>query len=128
MSDLRSRLPYACPDALEWLGDRDAITAWRECHRADWMLWGALKIGIDRRLVTQMTCACARTVLHLVPDGEDRPRIAIETSEYAYAYAYAYADAYADHTKDREAHLLTMADLIRPMLTDAEIMEVLGDE
>ena len=25
----------ACRDAIEWVGDRDARTAWRECNRAD---------------------------------------------------------------------------------------------
>lgn len=36
---------------------------------------------VDRHLVVRAACACARTALQHVPDGEDRPRIAIETAE-----------------------------------------------
>jgi len=36
---------------------------------------------ISRQRLVLASCACARTVLHLVPEGEHRPRIAIETAE-----------------------------------------------
>lgn len=72
---------YACEPALTWLGDRDPETAWRECPRADWMLWAAGKLDVDRKTLVTIACRIARKVLHLVPTGEDRPRIAIETTE-----------------------------------------------
>ena len=32
----------ACPKAVRWLREKDyksLATAWRYCHRADWMVW-----------------------------------------------------------------------------------------
>ena len=108
----------ACREAVVWLGERDLATAWAECERADFMLWYAAK-RCDRKAVVLAACACARTALKYIPEGEERPRLAIETAEawtrgeatieqvraaadaaYAYAYdaaaaAYAYASAAA---------------------------------
>ena len=111
---LRDRLIKmgACEDAVAWVGDRDITAAWAECDRADWMLWLAGRV-VARPLVVLAACACARTVLRYVPDGEDRPRVAIETAERwargeatiaevrsatADADAYAYAAAYTAAT------------------------------
>src|SRR3972149_5439200 len=72
----------ACKKAVDWAGKRRVgAAAWRACPRADWMLWIAVRLGVDRRRVTLAACACARTVLRHVPSGEQRPRIAIETAE-----------------------------------------------
>jgi len=77
----------ACSDAVKWARGYDSLdTAWAACERADWMLWLAARVCEERgseahkRLVLA-ACACARTALQCVPDGEDRPRIAIETAE-----------------------------------------------
>lgn len=105
----------ACDPAQQWVAQNsyDEHAAWENCERADWMLWLAARRGCDHVQIVRATCAIARTVLHLVPDGEDRPRLAIEAAEawcdnpcdvtaayaaYAYAAAdaaYAYAAAYA---------------------------------
>jgi len=74
------------------------------------MLWLCVHIGVRRELLVLCATGCARSVLHLVPVGEDRPRVAVETAEawcygratleqvraaaYA-AYVVAYAAAYA---------------------------------
>ena len=107
---------YACPEAVKWIGKRGAMTAWRDCNRADWMLWAAGKFGIDQKLIVLCACDIAETVLKYVPEGEDRPAKAIQTSRNwcngtatkrecraaatdaaaAYAAAYAAADAAAD--------------------------------
>ena len=96
---------YACPEAVKWIGKRGAMTAWRDCNRADWMLWAAGKFGIDQKLIVLCACDIAETVLKYVPEGEDRPAKAIQTSRNwcngtatkrecrAAAYA-AYAAAY----------------------------------
>src|SRR3989304_4555450 len=34
----------ACAEAIEWTGDRDITTAWRECERGDWMHWLAMRV------------------------------------------------------------------------------------
>ena len=72
---------YACTESLEWLSDRDLDTAWAECPRGDWLLWLTAKAGIDRKRLVMSACATAREALRFVPEGEDRPRIAIETAE-----------------------------------------------
>ena len=70
----------ACPEAVKWIGKRGAMTAWRDCNRADWMLWAAGKFGIDQKLIVLCACDIAETVLKYVPEGEDRPAKAIQTS------------------------------------------------
>jgi len=71
---------HACTEARLWVGARELESAWNECERGDWMLWIAAKAGIDRKLVVLAACDCAETALQYVPEGEDRPRIAIETA------------------------------------------------
>ena len=87
MTALRDQLIAlnACSDAIEWVGDRDLPTAWRECERADWLLWICAKqIGksgwADHQTVVRMACDCAERSLRFVPAGEDRPRLAIEAA------------------------------------------------
>jgi hypothetical protein len=67
-----------CADAREWLESLpDEITpeqAWCECERGDWMLWLAGRLNVERVAIVRTACAVARSVLHLVPPGEDRPR------------------------------------------------------
>lgn len=71
----------ACEDALDWVGERDAAAAWRECDRGNWLLWAADRAGADRRKLVVAAAACARLVVHLVPDGDERPLRAIEAAE-----------------------------------------------
>ena len=72
----------ACTDAREWAESQpNAYTAWRTCPRGDWLMWWLSRAGLDRKTLVLAACDCARLVLHLVPDGEDRPRVAIETAE-----------------------------------------------
>ena len=111
---------HAYLDALAWAratpGEPEAL--WTACPRGDWLLWLAGTAGVDRRAVVNAACACAREALVHVPDGEDRPRLAIEAAEAwtrggatlkavrravraagtapAYAAAVAAAAAYAD--------------------------------
>lgn len=70
----------ACRPAMGWLGDRDLETTWRECERADWLMW-LIGPHIPRTDLVLLACQCARTALVRVPDGEDRPRICVETAE-----------------------------------------------
>ena len=71
----------ACVDVVDWASEYPSWeVAWDSCERADWLLWFSIKLA-DRKLVVLAACACARTTLHLVPKGEERPRLAIETAE-----------------------------------------------
>jgi len=47
----------ACSEALEWVGDRDLEQAWAECHRGDWMLWLAGRVGAPRSVEVARACA-----------------------------------------------------------------------
>jgi hypothetical protein len=71
----------ACAMAVHWVGERTLEEAWNQCERGDWMLWFAGKIEVDRKLLVLAACGCARKALKNVPEGEERPRIAIEAAE-----------------------------------------------
>ncbi len=77
----------ACKPAIYWVSQQDSTQqAWQDCPRGDWMLWllGKLSgpVGSESRKKLVLTvCECARLSLHLIPEGEDRPRMAIETAE-----------------------------------------------
>ena len=117
----------ACTDGAEWYDGQDSYKAWRACKRGDWMLWVAGRLDIDRKLLVLAACDCAALALRYVEDGEDRPRMAIETARawcrgeatlddvgatahaahasYAAAYATAYATAHASYaTAHATAH------------------------
>ena len=116
---IRDFLP--CSDAAAYAAQHtDPAEAWESCERGDWLLWLAARAGVDRRDLVRASCAVARRALQHVPEGESRPRIAIETAEAwarrevtiaavrdaaadatfasagaSAAYAYAYASAAA---------------------------------
>ena len=74
----------ACPEAMQWTVEHPTLSPsklWRACPRGDWLLWLAEKAGVERKLIVLAACDCARTALKYVAEGEDRPRIAIETAE-----------------------------------------------
>ena len=57
----------ACSDATEFVSQYETIEeAWAACPRGDWMLWTAIKLKIDRRLLVGVLGKCARTVQHLM--------------------------------------------------------------
>src|SRR5208283_4061809 len=71
-----------CSPAVAWcLTQPSYEVAWEACARPGWLLWLAGRLTTDPRLIVLAACACARTVLHLVAAGEERPRIAIEAAE-----------------------------------------------
>ena len=109
----------ACTDAVEWVADRDLLTAWAECERGDWMLWlvGRMqgKEGWpNRQAIVLVACDCAELVLPIYEKrypNDDRVRNCIavtrqwasgeasiddvRTARNAAAYAAAATDAAA---------------------------------
>lgn len=79
---------HACSAAIEWSGDRSAYDTWHDCPRVDWMLWLADHLDVRRELLVLCATGCARSVLHLVPEDDNRSRCAIETTE-AWCYGRA---------------------------------------
>jgi len=127
LSRLLSKL-HACCDAQNWCDGKTLEEAYAQCERGDWMLWFAARVGVDRKLVVLAACDCAETALKYVPEGEDRPRAAIEMARAwtrgeatieqvrkaaaaaaAAAYAYAAADAAAARATARRE----CAELVR---------------
>uniref|UniRef100_A0A6M3J3N0 Uncharacterized protein n=1 Tax=viral metagenome TaxID=1070528 RepID=A0A6M3J3N0_9ZZZZ len=79
----------ACGPSIPWVAGRPASEAlWRECPAASWMLWLYAKVGVRRELMVLCGTGCVRSALHLVPPGEDRPRLAVAVAE-AWAYGRA---------------------------------------
>ncbi len=77
----------ACPEALDWIresGHKSLSAAWTACPRPSWMLWllgKAVRNRGDRAVIVRCACAFAREVIHLIPEGEDRPRAVLELAE-----------------------------------------------
>jgi len=76
----------ACSSAVDWAKGKSLKTAWNTVNQANWMMW-LLGKNVDaegwpsRETVVLLSCAIARKVLKYVPEGEDRPRLAIEAAE-----------------------------------------------
>ena len=68
-----------CRSGLAWYESQpDAETAWKNCHRGDWMLWVAYQLNVDHRILTLTKGYCAKTVIHLMTDN--RSKQAVETA------------------------------------------------
>ena len=79
----------ACEEALKWCresGHASLESAWAACDRGDFMAWYAGRVSGEpgsparKRLVLAL-CEITWLALPHVPDGEERPGIAIETAE-----------------------------------------------
>jgi len=75
----------ACKEATEWVNGRNLKESYDQCNQADWILWIAAKMIGEQgwhthKQVVLAACACAESVLHLVPKNEERPKKAIETA------------------------------------------------
>jgi len=57
----------ACDDAVAWCRKYKSLAnCWRHCDRADWLLWFAARIGVDRKLIALAACGCAETSLQYI--------------------------------------------------------------
>ena len=58
-----------CLDAIQYYNScKSSKKAWNNCPRGDWMLWIALKLGVDVKILTLAKVHCALTVRHLMKD------------------------------------------------------------
>ena len=115
-----------CTEAAQWLETQpDIATAWNCCQRGDWMMWLLTKLPTPKEVSVTLACGFARSVLHLVPASEDRPRLAIEAAERWLAEPTeenrAAADAAADAADAADAAWdaarAIQADIIREMVS-----------
>lgn len=75
------RIKNACTPARVWAGDLTIEEVIINCHRGDWLLWLAERIGIDRKPLVLTKGYCANTVRHLMRD-----KYSIEAVDAAIAY------------------------------------------
>jgi len=81
----------------------DFRPVWESIEDAHELARVAVLVGVDQKALVLAACGCARSVLHLVETGEERPRLAIEAAEKwteegtpeAHAATIAAADAAA---------------------------------
>ena len=137
MTDWRESLPQdICSEAEEWLAKQlDMLTAWRMCERADWMLY---QVQCPRHVLTYAACQVARTALCYVPDGEHRPREAIETAEAWSRSDGVVSDESLAAARDaswaaaraaaRAAALKENADIVRRYISEDYIVAMAGGE
>ena len=72
----------ACNVAVPWARQYSTLKeCWDNCERGDHLLWFAERIGIDHKILVLSSCDCAERALRFVAEGEDCPRIAIETAQ-----------------------------------------------
>jgi hypothetical protein len=69
----------------EWAHGKSFHVVWTTWKRGDWLLWLCGKMADKkgwptRKQLILAACSCAETALKFVPEGEERPRIAIETA------------------------------------------------
>ena len=74
----------ACSKAKEWAQGKSFHVVWTTCKRGDWLLWLCGKMADKkgwptRKQLVLAACSCAETALKYVKEGEDRPRIAIDS-------------------------------------------------
>ena len=147
----------ACPAALRWLGDRTIERAWRECHRADWMLWLLERIAPNDHRCRLAAADFAERVWHHIPDeptklaaawaidaarrGDADEMAAAAYTAFAAADAYASADAAcaaacaaadaaeaaAVYAAEDAAERRAQADILRIYFTPAEIGRLFKD-
>lgn len=93
----------ACRSAMDWLGHRDSSQMWADCERPDWLLWWAAH-SVPRQELVLAACDCAELALRYVSEGENRPRLAIET-----ARRWAKGDATVEEVRAADAAALAAA-------------------
>ena len=84
----------ACREALDWVGDRDGATAWRECKNSEWMMWllGNCPIQITPQEWRLLACDFAETALAHIP-ADDSGTLATCEATIEVARRHAFGDA-----------------------------------
>ena len=94
---------------MEWVAshpETDFMTQWEEAINPGWLPYLAQAGGATKEQLVMASCAVARLCLHLViPNGEERPRIAIETAE-----AWARGEATEEQVLDASRNATNALD------------------
>ena len=139
MKELLMKL-NACPEAMEWVGNKSWEECYATCHIGDWLLWLFKRTNPDDlRLLTLAKGHCVNTVRHLMKDERSLKAVdaaiafgegKISREELNTSAAAAYADAafaadyaadyaaaaYADYAADKKENQQLTADICRKYL------------
>jgi len=95
-------------DLVSWVASRPEVTfydIWDETIDPTWLPYLARVGGATRKQQVMAACAVARLCLPLIPEWEDRPRVAIETIE-----AWCRDEATAEQVREAASTLAAAAD------------------
>ncbi len=69
-----------CRDGCVWASKyKQPLVAWRACDRGDWLLWLAVKLGVNRADVVLAASECAMLVLDYMMDERSRRGLNLAT-------------------------------------------------
>lgn len=73
----------ACPEGREFaLKYKTMSEVWEACERASWLLWILEKHATPtKEQFVRLAILFAESCLRLIPEGEDRPRLAVEAAK-----------------------------------------------
>ena len=78
------RVKISHPDLVPWVNSLPEATfydLWESNINPDWVFHLAINGGATKQQLVFANCGVARLCLYAVPEGENRPRVAIETAE-----------------------------------------------
>lgn len=123
-----------CISAIDYYETKDSFDqAWEDCHRGDWMLWIAYRLGVNERKFFLAKARCAKTVFHLMNHEESRnavevaERYGLGTATIGELYAAAEAARYVAESPNytsledsafSEASLAAYAAVSSPYFSD----------
>lgn len=109
----------ACKEAFRWVGQKTIEEAWQTCHRADWMLWMAVKLKVNEKTLLLTKSVIAHQVIHLMTDKRSRNAVRIaflygrskaSKQELEEAADAVYADDATYYADDAAAYAASVAD------------------
>lgn len=96
----------ACSDAVQWAGDMPVEEVVATCHRGDWLLWLAAKVGVDNHKIILAAGLCANMVRDKMEDKRSTDAVDACIAygegriERQAVIAAAYTAAYTAYTAD----------------------------
>jgi len=120
----------ACPEAIDWVGDKTLKQAWDQCERGDWMMWLAKRCAarLVEHLMTNERSLKALDVADEFSKGKATEHNLKEAAAAAYHAAYAAYGAVNAVNADRDDTLKKCADICREMITVEEISKNLNTQ
>lgn len=73
----------ACQDSSNWFeySEFEPEQAWNQCPNPYWLAWLSRELKVDQHKILSAACECAKAVIHLISEEEQRPRQALELAD-----------------------------------------------